>query len=128
MVRPVRCDPILVVDDSEVTRELIHRNLASKGYKVIEAPDISAATETLKEQKISLVITDLKMFGGSGLNLIKYVKENFPRTEVAIITGYPSIETTEAALKMGAVAFLCKPFTREELFETVEQALAARKK
>jgi two-component system, NtrC family, response regulator HydG len=126
MVRSTRYDPILVVDDSVVTRELINRNLVSKGFKVVEAADVPTAIAVMNKRPISLVITDLKMFGGSGMNLVKYVKENFVQTEVIIITGYPSVDTTADALQMGAIAFLCKPFTREELFEIVERALTGR--
>ena len=72
---------------------------------------------------MDLVITDLKMPGASGLDLVRHVRENYRDTEVMMITGYPSIEGAVEAVKTGAEEYLAKPFTDEELFAAVGRAL-----
>jgi two-component system response regulator HydG len=114
---------ILVVDDAPDTLELLQRNLASKGYQVFTASDVGKAVKIIDENPIDLVITDLKMPGASGLDLIRYVRENCKDTEVMMITGYATIEGAVQAVKTGAEEYLAKPFTDEELFSSVRRAL-----
>lgn len=114
---------ILVVDDSPETLEVLQRNLSSQGYRVMITPAIDEAVGILEESQIDLVITDLKMPGSSGLDLIRYVRENFKDTEVMMITGYASIEGAVEAVKTGAEEYLSKPFTDEELFTAVRRVL-----
>jgi two-component system response regulator HydG len=116
-------ESILVVDDAPDTLELLERNLTSNGYKVFTAPGAVEAIRILDSTTIDLVITDLKMPGVSGLDLIRHVRENFKDTEVMMITGYPSIAGAVEAVKTGAEEYLTKPFTDEELFLAVERAL-----
>jgi DNA-binding NtrC family response regulator len=77
----------------------------------------------MAKSHIDLVITDLKMPKHNGLELVRYVSENFYDTAVIMITAYPSIEGAVEAIKLGADDFLSKPYTAEELINTVEQAL-----
>ncbi len=114
---------ILLVDDTEITLEILQRNLEKKGYKVFTAKNVSEALSVLEIQKIDLVITDYKMPDVSGNELIKHVRENHKNTEVMMITGYASIEGAVQAIKAGAEEYLAKPFTDEELFTSVEKAL-----
>lgn len=114
---------LLVVDDSADTRELLQRNLTSQGYEVLTAADVAEALRTLHSAHIDLVITDLKMPGASGLDLVRHVTENLKDTEVMMITGYPSVEGAVAAIKSGAEEYLSKPFTKEELFAAVARAM-----
>jgi two-component system, NtrC family, response regulator HydG len=114
---------LLVVDDAPDTREVLQRNLAAKGYHVFTASSVPEALTVLESNPINLVITDLKMPGASGMDLIRHVRENYGDTEVMMITGYPSIEGAVQALKLGAEDFLAKPFTQEELLTAVERAL-----
>lgn len=114
---------LLVVDDSADTRELLQRNLSSQGFEVRTAADVTEALKILGSAQIDLVITDLKMPGGSGLYLVRHVRENLKETEVMMITGYPSVEGAIAAVKSGAEEYLCKPFTRDELLAAVSRAL-----
>ncbi len=111
---------LLVVDDATDTLELLQRNLRSQGYEVLTAPDVAEALRILGTVHVDLVITDLKMPGASGLDLVRYVRENLKQTEVMMITGYPSIEGAVAAVKSGAAEYLSKPFTKEELFSAVQ--------
>lgn len=114
---------LLVVDDAPDTREVLQRNLSAKGYQVFTASTVAEALRILESTALELVITDLKMPGASGMDLVRHVRENFRDTEVMMITGYPSIEGAVQALKSGAEDYLAKPFTQDELLSAVERAL-----
>ena len=114
---------ILVVDDAINTQEILRRNLESKGFGVIVCSSVPDAVDILGHSRIALVITDLKMPGGSGMDLIRHVRENYSDTEVIMITGFPTVKGAVEALKTGAEEFLAKPFTAEELFQAVGSAL-----
>jgi two-component system response regulator HydG len=114
---------VLVVDDSPKTLEILRRNLESEGYRVFTASGVDAAIGILESTRVDLVITDLKMPGASGLDLIRHVRENLRDTEVMMITGYASIEGAVKAVKSGAENYLSKPFTNGELATAVRRAL-----
>ena len=117
---------ILVVDDSEMTLEILRRNLASQGYRVHTATDVAGALELLEDSEFELVVTDLKMPGSSGLDLVRHVRENLRDTEVMLITGYASVNGAVEAMKSGAEEYLAKPFTDEELLAAIRRALDKR--
>jgi len=123
MSHSVKKDRILVVDDTPTTLEVLQRNLTSQDYQVFTAPGVSEAIKVLDATPVDLVITDLKMPGASGLDLIRHVRENLKETEVMMITGYPTIESAVKAVKTGAEEYLTKPFTDEELFSAVRRVL-----
>src|SRR5512136_2626218 len=110
---------ILVVDDAPDTLELLLSNLQSQGYQVFTAPNVMEAIKILDTTALNLVITDLKMPGGSGIDLIRHIRENFREIEVMMITGYPTVESAVKAVKSGAEEYLTKPFTDTELFSAV---------
>ena len=114
---------ILVVDDSPETLEVLQRNLKSQGYRVFTALSVTEAVHLLESTPLDLVITDLKMPGIDGFNLIQHVRENYKDTEIMMITGYPTIEGAVKAVKTGADEFLAKPFTDGELISTVKRVL-----
>ncbi len=114
---------ILIVDDSPDTLEMIQRNLTSQGYIAYAALSASAAIEILEATAIDLVISDLKMPKVSGLDLIRHIRANFKETEVMIISGYATVESAVESMSIGALDFLSKPFTDEELFEHVGNAI-----
>ena len=116
-------ESILVVDDSINTLEILKRNLMLKGYQVFTSSSVPAAIEILEHTPVDLVITDLKMPKVDGIDLVRHVRENFKYTETIMITGYPSVESAVKAVKIGAEAYLIKPFTEEELFTAVRNAL-----
>lgn len=122
MTSPER-ERILVVDDAVDTLEVLQRNLTSQGYQVFTAQDVSQALRLLEDTLVDLVITDLKMPGASGLDLVRYVRENLGDTEVMMITGYATVNGAVQAVKQGAQEYLAKPFTDEELFLSVRKAL-----
>ena len=123
MADAVRRESILVVDDAENTLEVIQRNLSARGYQVYTAGEVDEALRILEKVAVDLVVTDYKMPWVSGLDLVRHVRENYKDTEVVMITGYASIAGAVEAVKSGAVDYLAKPFTEEELFRTVEKAL-----
>lgn len=114
---------ILVVDDSPVTLELVGRILRQRGHTVETAPNVAGAVDRLNGGPLDLVITDFRMPGADGLDLVRHVRENLPETAVIMLTGFPSIEGAVEAVKGGAEAYLTKPFTQIELLETVGRVL-----
>ncbi len=119
-------EKILVVDDSAATLEVIKRNLLSKGFRVFTASNTTEAIGILDAAPLDLVITDLKMPGPNGLELVKHVRQNYAATEVMMITGYATVEGAVEAVKSGAEEYLPKPFTDDELFDAVSTALEKR--
>jgi DNA-binding NtrC family response regulator len=118
-----KSENILVVDDSPETRELIKRNLDSKGYFVFTKANVSDAIAFLSITPVDLVVTDLRMPQTNGIQLVKHIRENYKHTEVLVITGYPSVESAVESIKSGAEEYLTKPFTDDELFNAVRKAL-----
>jgi two-component system response regulator HydG len=116
-------DTVLVVDDSPATLEVLQRNLTADGFRVFTAPGVAEALKLLDQTAVDLVITDLKMPGVSGMDLVRHVRENLHNTEVMMITGYATVEGAVQAVKIGAEEFLAKPFTDEELLAAVNRAL-----
>ncbi|MFZ5981748.1 MAG: sigma-54-dependent transcriptional regulator [Candidatus Zixiibacteriota bacterium] len=114
---------ILIVDDAPDTLEVVQRNLVAKGYQVFTAPGVAEAVRLLEKTPVELVITDFKMPGISGLDLVRHIRENLPETEVIMITGYASVTGAVEAVKTGAEEYLAKPFTEEELLGAVRMAL-----
>ena len=117
---------ILVVDDSPDTLELIQRNLALQGYVVHTASSAADALALLGATAVDLVVTDVRMPGLSGIDLIREVRMRHPGIELIVITGYATIEGAVEALQLGAWDYLAKPFTDEELFQAVRRVLARR--
>jgi DNA-binding NtrC family response regulator len=127
MPSPSKRSRLLVVDDALDTREVLQRNLTAEGYEVFTAGNVSEAVHLLESARVDLVITDLKMPGGSGLDLVRHVRENLKETEVMMITGFPTIEGAVTAVKSGAEDYLSKPFTQHELLSAVKRALKKRR-
>ncbi len=116
-------ESILVTDDIAATCRILKRRLESKGYRVFTALSVYDALALLEANHIDLVITDYRMPKVDGLDLVRYIRENFKEIEVIMITGYPSIEGAVKAINTGAREYLAKPFTDKELFSAVTRAL-----
>ncbi|MCL4234427.1 MAG: response regulator, partial [Deltaproteobacteria bacterium] len=114
---------ILVVDDAPDTLEVIERNLRANGYRVLACARVADALDVLDREAVDLVVTDWKMPGASGLDLVRHIRENLDDTEVMMITGYASIEGAVKAVKLGAGEYLAKPFTDDELLGAVARLL-----
>lgn len=118
----MRNKTVLIVDDSYEVLEVLYRQLSKLGYQTFKAVDVTDAIEILKNSEIDLLLTDLRMPGIDGMELIKYTSEHFPDIPVLVITGFPSVSGAVEAVKSGAMEYLIKPFTIEELKSAVEKA------
>ncbi|MHC4607493.1 MAG: sigma-54-dependent transcriptional regulator, partial [Planctomycetota bacterium] len=114
---------ILVVDDAPATLELFQRHLTDEGYLVFASSCLEEAVRLIEETPVDLVITDLRMPGPDGMDLVRYVRENFKDTEVMMVTGFATIENAVEAVKVGAEEYLTKPVTDDELLAAVRRAL-----
>lgn len=117
---------ILVVDDEISICEILSAYLSKNGYYVFKAYRAEAAVEIIKTNEIDLVLSDIKMPGMSGVELLKWVKEYNNFLPVIITTGFPTLDTAIEALKLGAYDYLTKPFHLEEIIEKVSRALQTR--
>jgi len=122
----LRKENILIVDDNYDMLELLHRNLKALQFHTYKASSVTEAIEILKDSTPDLIITDLQMPGINGIELIRYAKEHFPEVPTLVITGFPSVGTAVDAVKSGALDYLTKPFTAEELRIAVGQALQTK--
>jgi DNA-binding NtrC family response regulator len=118
---------ILVVDDEPTYRASISRCLTNNSYRVTAADSGERALELLSTGNYDLLITDLKMPGISGLDLIKKIREISPNTATIIMTAYATIETAVEATKSGAFHYLVKPFNIEELVQLAQKAIEHKK-
>mgnify|MGYP001559091717 FL=1 len=94
-----------------------------RGYSVLSAADGIEALKLIKENKFQLVITDLKMPGMNGMELIHEVRKLSPDTKVVVITAHGEWNTYLEAMERGAFAYLNKPINKDELFYAVKKAL-----
>jgi DNA-binding response OmpR family regulator len=113
---------LLIVDDEVAVNNNIRKIFAKKGYRVEQAVSKDEALQKVEQKAYKLVLLDLKMPGVKGLELLQAIREKRPETMVIIITGYASIESAKETARLGAVAYLPKPFTPQEIREAAEQA------
>jgi DNA-binding NtrC family response regulator len=114
---------ILVVDDEESTRRGLSRLLESWGYEAIAAPDASAAVEQALRFPPDLILTDLRMPGRGGIELINDLREAGIESTVVVVTGHATIETAVEATKGGAYEYLTKPVDVPHLRSVVDRGL-----
>lgn len=114
---------ILIVEDEVNIRAALGTIVGKMGYQVRSAATGEEAVALLNEGECDLVITDLKMPGMDGIDLLRRIREAWPRTEVVVMTAYGSVETAVEAMRLGAYDYLVKPLDRERLPVVVEKAL-----
>ncbi len=114
---------ILLVDDDPSLLRVTEYQLQSAGYRVITATEGKQGLHTFREHKPELVVTDIKMPGMDGMELLAEIKRIAPHALVIMITAHGSIDTAIQAMKTGAYDYICKPFEKDELLLTVEKAL-----
>ncbi len=117
---------VLIVDDEAVIRRGLCRVLEGRGYQVETSESGFVAIERLQKTPFDIVITDLKMPGMDGIEVLKAIKILQPAVPVIIITGYSTVGTAVEAMKNGAFDYISKPFTPEQIIEMVEKALEQR--
>ena len=117
---------ILVIDDEEVIREGLKRILVGEVFIVETCSSGFKAIEIMQKEEFDLIITDLKMPGMSGIEVLKSVRTLQPDIPVILITGYASIDTAVEAMKNGASDYISKPFAPDLLLEKVRNAISQR--
>ena len=110
---------LLVVDDEEKQRRILQEILAGAGYPVESVGSAAEAVDRVRTGGIDLVLTDLRMPGASGLELLAEVKSFDPEIEVVLMTAFSDVKTAVEAMRLGAHDYLAKPFEKEELLLTI---------
>jgi len=119
---------ILVIDDEAEMREMLHYALSTEGYDVDTACDGKEGIEKLSNRRYAVLITDIKMPGMDGINVLKRAKKIDPELQIIIMTGYASIESAINALQEGAFNYLNKPFDNiTKVHITVKRAVEKRR-
>lgn len=114
---------VLVVDDEKTILELARRFLTAEGFLVETASQGMQAIKWLEESHFDILLTDIRMPGMSGLELMKVARSLRPEIIMVVITGHGTITTAIESLKVGAMGFVLKPFTRQEIMSAVQNAL-----
>ncbi len=117
---------ILIVDDNPSVRNSLRMTLEKQGYPVALAANARDALDLIRDDRVGVMVTDLKMPGMDGLELLRATKRLDPRLEVVIITGYGTIQKAVQAMKEGARDFIVKPFKRVAITRAVRSALERR--
>lgn len=117
---------ILVVDDEQSNIEVMEKILSKEAYAVVTAKQASIALNTLRRQKFDLVVTDLRMPGVSGLELLRAIRKEDTSIPVILLTAYGTVEDAVEAMKLGAVDFLSKPIKREVLLKAIQDTLGRK--
>ncbi|HNU75686.1 MAG TPA: response regulator, partial [Deltaproteobacteria bacterium] len=114
---------ILVVDDEVGIRESLKKILEKEGFSVETAANGDEAFKVVRRGDIDLLITDIRMAGMDGVELLKVCKSVSPFTEVIIITGYASVDTAVDSMKQGAYDYITKPFKKADILKAVHKAI-----
>ncbi len=117
---------VLVVDDDRAVRAALRVNLAKAGIEVTMAESAEQALELLEQQPVDLVLTDVRMPGQGGLELLGTIRPRWPNIEVVVMTGYGNVDDAVTAMKAGAADYIIKPVSKQELLVIIERALEAR--
>jgi two-component system response regulator PilR (NtrC family) len=117
---------ILIIDDEQSMRDFLSIMLKKEGYDVVSAETGSDALKAVQNEIFDLVISDVKMPGMDGIDVLKAVKEVSPETMVIMVTAYATAETAVEAMKLGAYDYITKPFKVDEIKLTIQKALEKR--
>ncbi len=115
---------ILILDDEPIVSKRLKPSLEKKGYEVETFTRSADALKRVKERRFNIVVTDLKMEGVDGMQFLTEVKENYPETEVIVITGFATMATAKESFTKGVFDFLAKPFKLGEIAEVIAKAEA----
>ena len=122
MIETKEMEPLLLVEDKNELRAMLRKALERSGYTVEEAPDGSAAIQKVRARRYLLVVTDLKMPGASGLDVLRETKHADATIPVILLTAFGSVEEAVTAMKEGAFDFLQKPVDLDHLKLLVQRA------
>lgn len=113
----------LLVDDDVAFTHVLSRAFARRGYRSLSAEGPEQALALLEAHRFTRAVVDLKMDSNSGLPLIATLKDRQPDIEIVMLTGYSSVATAVEAVKLGAINYLCKPASTDEIlaaFDNIE--------
>jgi DNA-binding NtrC family response regulator len=113
---------ILVLDDEPIVGKRLKPALAKSGYEVDVVQTGADALRLIEERAYDIVVTDIRMEGVDGLDVLRQVRARSPRTLVIMITGFATVELAREALTMGAFDFIAKPFKLDDLRRTILRA------
>jgi DNA-binding NtrC family response regulator len=113
---------IMVLDDEPIVCKRLKPALEKQGYEVDTFTQSSEAMEQIKQVEYDIIITDLKMKGINGMQLLGEAKRLWPKTEVIVITGFATMETAKESFHHGVFDFIAKPFKLSEIQEVVSRA------
>jgi two-component system, NtrC family, response regulator PilR len=117
---------LLIVDDEPSARETLALLLRRRGHHVLEAGGVAAAMKRLSEDVFDVVITDLRMPDGDGLDVLRAVKTHTPDSEVILLTAFAGWESAKEAIRLGALDYFEKGNEPDELYHRLDKALAER--
>ncbi|MDX1531696.1 MAG: response regulator, partial [Rhodothermales bacterium] len=118
---------MLVVDDEQLLHGVLERLLTRHGIRVTSCSSGGAAVDVLQREPFDLVLTDFKMPGMDGFELLAHVRQEYPDLDVVIITGHANVQHAVQAMAHGAVDYLPKPFSTEVLLERVQRLIRRRR-
>jgi DNA-binding NtrC family response regulator len=114
---------LLIIDDEIVVQQscVAIFNQKSDSYDLTTVSSGEEALKILEEKSFDIILTDIKMPGLPGLELLSTLSKKYPDTAIIVITGYATVKTAVEAMKLGAVDFIPKPFTPDEIYNAVEK-------
>ncbi len=115
---------MLVLDDERIVGERLKPALEKEGFTVEVFTDSRTAIERLAQKRFSVLVTDLKMRGPSGIDVLVHARQHCPDTRVIVITAYASEDVSREVQSLGAYHFVAKPFKTREFLRLVAQASA----
>jgi|SRR5208282_753708 len=118
---------VLVVDDDEVVRLSYQRSLQAARYNVEAVLSGEDALQALEHKGFDVVLLDLRMPGMDGMSVLKAIKRTWPKSEVVVITGYPTVESAKEAVRLGAYDYLAKPVGPAEVINAASGAITQKK-
>jgi len=118
---------VLIVDDKEMLRDSVLKTLERAGFDATAAPDAQAALEAIARKRPDAVVTDMRMPGMTGIELLERIRTIDDDLPVVLMTAFGTIETAVRAMKLGAFDYLTKPFEGDELVITVKRAVEHRR-
>jgi DNA-binding NtrC family response regulator len=119
---------IIVIDDEKIVLDCCRRVLSAEGFEIILLNSAAGAQDIIQTENPALLLIDIKMPIRDGLSLMEELKEKMPEVPIIAMSGYPTPETISDAAKKGALRFVPKPFTPDELIETIRQVLSEKRK
>ena len=110
---------LIIIDDDLLFRDRLARSMEKKGFHVESYGDVISSMRRISEKNFDYAIVDMRLEDGSGLEIIKKIKDKSPETRSLLLTGYGNIATAVAAIKTGAIDYLPKPAEIDQIYEAL---------